>query len=155
MKRITNSVISEMVSAWPHLRYLDLAQEYNIYLDSGVDIAGFCEFSRCRHLKTLAININASRLDELALSTLPGRASICKTMWYLDLGRSPIRDPRAVAAVIFDIFPRLHPWCVNTDNFCPNIPHDFQQQQIWIEFQAQHKSFYYTKKQKERASANS
>lgn len=108
-ERVTIMLINEMISSWPGLRELDLATAYNTYSSSAIDTEGLCAFTRCRYLESLAIPIDASRLDEFVFRNRPGNGIRCLTLKSLYVGQSAIRNPRAVAAVISDIFPNLLP----------------------------------------------
>lgn len=106
-RHIDNAVVKEMVTAWPKLRHLDLLTSYGGIWPSNVDIDGLAMFAACRQLDTLGIPINASSIaDDIPLD-LPGNGIPCKCLRFLTLGRSPIRYPKPIAAVLSDIFPNL------------------------------------------------
>lgn len=148
-ERVTNALINEMVSSWPLLRDLDLAIAYNTHLGSVIDIEGLCAFSQCRHLESLAVQIDVSSLDDSVLHTRTGSSMRCPTLKSLRPGCSAIRNPRAVAAVISEIFPNLPPGNLGFDAGIDRtvIPDYIERKKLWSECRTHLKWFATIRKQ--------
>ena len=103
---ISNSLMESMASAWPHLRnlsltsfYGDCRREYNINLKGLIHLA-----QRCRALESVRCQFDMSLPTE---SMHPGNGVRIESLTHLSIGRSPIVDPPAVAALLSDVFPNL------------------------------------------------
>lgn len=145
IQRVTNSLVSEMVSAWPRLRRLRLADDHN---ESSIDMDGLITFAQCKYLEALYIVFDASTLDTF-LDRRPGYGHTCPTLKTLGVGHSPIRNPQAVAAVISDIFPNAYVHASPFSRSEPREPNEYCK--LWEDVQRYVQWFTAIRKQ-ERAS---
>ncbi|CDO69846.1 hypothetical protein BN946_scf184884.g5 [Trametes cinnabarina] len=98
-----------IAKTWPDLRTLNLGPQ-RLDETPPATLTGLVYLAQgCRHLHSLglAINPDVTRLPRICKLARPGLGFVQKKLVTMDVGRSKIRDPMAVAAFLSDLFPKL------------------------------------------------
>jgi len=98
---LNDTLMQDMASAWPRLRSLVLKGKNSGYTPS-VTILGLVPLAQhCPELQTLTILFNGCFLPPSIPVETKNKALI-----ELEVLRSPIEDPEAIAAFLYEMFPR-------------------------------------------------
>ena len=151
---IDDATLEAMAQSWPKLR--DLA--FNAPWSSGNRWPSQCTLrgilhlvKHCPNLASLRIPFNASA--EISWNGRPGGGVVCEQMGDLDVGYSPITDPRAVASFLSDVFPKLQS-ITTWDHFDADDPAEVELQHLWQETNRLFESFVAIRNEERAWAAN-
>ncbi|KIM84932.1 hypothetical protein PILCRDRAFT_87278 [Piloderma croceum F 1598] len=117
--------------AWTKLHHLAFTNCWSTSPPSQCTLRGILHLAlHCPDLTSLSIPFQASA--EISWNGRPGGGVVNEHLQELDVGQSPITDPRAVASFLSDIFPRLK-CIVAWDNFDPDNPTEVANRKRWME----------------------
>jgi hypothetical protein len=105
---IDNSLLKEMALAWPCLRYLFLFScHYGHLWHAKADLRGLiCLAQNCHSLESVGLQFDVS-LPPGPTAIYPDKAIRCEWLTKLDVARSQVTNPLAVATFLTDVFPNL------------------------------------------------
>jgi hypothetical protein len=116
---------------WPTLHHLTVTNCWSTSPPSQCTLRGILHLAlHCPDLTSLGIAFQASA--EISWNGRPGDGVVNEHLQELDVGRSPITDPRAVASFLSDIFPRLKS-IVAWDNLDLDNPTEVESRERWME----------------------
>jgi hypothetical protein len=103
---IDNSLLKEMALAWPCLRTLFLFPCHFAHLwHAKADLRGLiCLAQNCHSLESVGLQFDVSLPPTVIY---PDKAIRCEWLTRLDVGRSHVTNPLAVATFLTDVFPNL------------------------------------------------
>lgn len=151
IERVDDGLLKRMVSAWPDLRTLNLATFNGRRWPSKVTISGLMMLSGCPNLHSLSIGFDA-RMPNLISEYRPGMGVINAAVSWLDAAQSPITHPRALAAILSDIFPNLHSITAWT-YYDEDVPAEAEQRQHWMEVSESYRWFTAIRNQERKSLA--
>jgi len=126
-----DNLLEAMAMSWPKLHHLRLTNGLGNSLPSRCTLHGMLLLvQHCPNLMTLRIVFQSSA--EIGWNGRPGGGIVNEHVHELEVGESPISDPRAVASFLSDIFPNLTS-IMAWDNFDPDDVMQVQNRERWQE----------------------
>jgi hypothetical protein len=117
--------------AWQKLHHLAFTNCWSTSPPSQCTLRGILHLAlHCPNLTSLKFAFQASA--EISWNGRPGGGVVNEHLQELDVGQSPITDPRAVASFLSDIFPRLKS-IVAWDNLDLDNPTEVESRKRWME----------------------
>ena len=128
-----DTTLEAMARAWPKLRDLCFIGHCGLggNWPSKCTLRGILHLAKhCPHLSSLAIPFHASAM--ISWNGRPGGGVVNEEFRELDVGQSPITNPRAVASFLSDVFPKLST-ITAWEDINPDEPAEVENRKRWQE----------------------